>query len=119
MDARLARGCAPLRCLFPPDGEHFPPMSAPLVSILIPCRNAEPWLAATLESALAQTHPATEIILVDDGSTDGSLELAHSFAARGVRIATQANAGASAARNHAFRESRGEFIQFLDADDLI
>lgn len=90
-----------------------------LVSILIPCHNAEPWLAATLASVLAQTHPATEIILVDDGSRDGSLELARSFADRGVRIIAQANAGASAARNHAFRASRGEFIQYLDADDLL
>ncbi len=94
-------------------------MTQPLVSILIPCYNAEPWLAATLESALTQTHPATEIILVDDGSRDGSLELARSFADRGVRTVAQANAGASAARNRAFRESRGEFIQYLDADDLL
>jgi len=94
-------------------------MSAPLVSILIPCRNAEPWLAATLESALSQTHRAIEIILVDDGSRDGSLTLARSFADRGVRIVAQPTAGASAARNRAFRESRGEYLQYLDADDLL
>jgi glycosyltransferase involved in cell wall biosynthesis len=94
-------------------------MAAPLVSILIPCYNAAPWLAATLESALAQTWPAKEIILVDDGSTDGSLALARSFESRGVQVIAQPNAGASAARNHALRQARGEFIQFLDADDLL
>ncbi|MDD3180127.1 MAG: glycosyltransferase family A protein [Opitutaceae bacterium] len=94
-------------------------MSAPLVSILVPCFNAERWLAATLESACAQTWPHCEIIVVDDGSSDGSLALARTFAGRGVRVFTQPNAGASAARNRALREARGEFFQFLDADDLI
>ena len=91
----------------------------PLVSILIPCHHAAPWLAATLESALAQTHPRTEIIFVDDGSTDHSLALARTFEPRGVRVVTQPNAGASAARNHALRLACGDFIQFLDADDLL
>ena len=91
----------------------------PLVSILIPCYNAAPWLAATLESALAQTHPRTEIILVDDGSRDDSLALARTFEPRGVRVIAQKNSGAGAARNHALRESRGDFLQFLDADDLL
>ena len=91
----------------------------PTVSILIPCYNAAPWLAATLESALAQTWPHKEIILVDDGSTDGSLAIAQRFAARAVRVYSQANAGASAARNRALREARGDYFQFLDADDLL
>lgn len=90
-----------------------------LVSILIPCHNAAPWLAATLESALAQTWPDKEIIVVDDGSTDRSAEIARGFACRGVRVITQANAGASAARNAAWRASRGAWLQFLDADDLL
>ncbi len=94
-------------------------MSPPFVSILIPCHNAAPWLGATLESALAQTWPHTEVILVDDGSTDGSLVIARQFTARGVRIFAQPNAGASAARNRALREARGDFFQFLDADDLL
>lgn len=97
------------------------PLSVPdsLVSILIPCYNAAPWLPATLESALAQTWPQVEIIVVDDGSTDNSLALARTFESRGVRVFTQANAGASAARNRAVREARGDFFQFLDADDLL
>jgi glycosyltransferase involved in cell wall biosynthesis len=97
----------------------FPQYYVPLVSILIPCHNAAPWLAATLESALAQTWPHTEIILVDDGSTDDSPAIARRYAARGVRVFSQANAGASAARNRALREARGDFFQFLDADDLL
>lgn len=92
---------------------------APLVSILIPCHNAAPWVAATLESVLAQTWPHCEIIFVDDGSTDNSLALARAFEPRGVRVVPQANVGASAARNHALRLAQGEFIQFLDADDLL
>lgn len=89
------------------------------VSILIPCYNAAPWLAATLDSALAQTCPDKEIIVVDDGSTDGSLQLARTYERKGVRVVAQANAGASAARNHALRIAGGAYIQFLDADDLL
>lgn len=92
---------------------------SPTVSILIPCYNAGPWLAQTLESALAQTWPQKEIICVDDGSRDNSLEIARGFEARGVRVIAQANAGASAARNRALSEARGDYIQFLDADDLL
>jgi len=91
----------------------------PLVSIVIPCYNAGRWLTATLESALAQTWAAKEIIVVNDGSSDGSLAVARRFEPLGVRVVNQSNAGASAARNHGLRLTRGEFIQFLDADDLL
>lgn len=91
----------------------------PLVSILIPAYNAEKWLADTLRSALAQTWLNKEIIVVDDGSRDGTLALARSFESVGVKVATQKNSGASAARNHAFKLCQGEFIQWLDADDLL
>src|SRR6478609_3973202 len=93
--------------------------SAPLVSILIPVYNAAPWLARTLESALAQTWPHLEIIVVDDGSRDGSVEVARRYAGPRLQVLTQANAGAAAARNHALRTARGDFIQYLDADDLL
>ncbi|MEQ9370299.1 MAG: glycosyltransferase family 2 protein [Coleofasciculus chthonoplastes F3-SA18-01] len=92
---------------------------SPLVSILIPCYNAEAWLTQTLESALAQTWSPTEIILVDDGSKDRSLEIAKQFEPHGVKVIIQPNKGASAARNRAFQESQGKFIQYLDADDLL
>ncbi len=91
----------------------------PLVSIIIPCHNAAPWLRATLESALAQTWQDIEVIVVDDGSTDDSAAIARSFAPRGVHVQTQPNRGASAARNHGLKLARGEFVQFLDADDLL
>lgn len=91
----------------------------PLVSILIPCYNAGAWLAETLASAFAQTWPATEIILVNDGSTDDSLAVARQFEPRGLRLIDGPNRGAAAARNTALAAARGEWIQFLDADDLL
>ena len=91
----------------------------PFVSIIIPCHNAAPWLAETLESAVAQTWPKKEIILVDDNSTDGSLELARGYESRGVRVLTQSNRGAAAARNAGLAAARGDYLQFLDADDLL
>jgi glycosyltransferase involved in cell wall biosynthesis len=91
----------------------------PLVSILIPAHNASPWLADTLRSALAQTWPQLEIIVIDDGSTDDTLAVARSFACPQLRVVTQPNRGASAARNHALRLACGDYIQFLDADDLL
>jgi len=94
-------------------------MSAPVVSILIPCRDAARWLSATLESAVGQIGVATEIVVVDDGSTDESRDLVQSWASRGVRLLTQSSLGASAARNHALAQSRAPWVQFLDADDLL
>jgi glycosyltransferase involved in cell wall biosynthesis len=91
----------------------------PLVSILMPCYNASAGLAAALDSALAQTWPRCEIIVVDDGSTDDSLAIARCYEARGVRIATQPNRGQCSACNHAYRLARGDFIKFFDADDLL
>ncbi len=90
-----------------------------LVSILIPAYNADRWIASTIESAIAQTWPHKEIIVVDDGSTDGTLAVVHQFESRGVRVVTQSNQGAAAARNKAVSLSRGDYIQWLDADDLL
>ncbi|HTQ30165.1 MAG TPA: glycosyltransferase family A protein [Opitutaceae bacterium] len=94
-------------------------MAQDLVSILIPCHNAAPWVSQTLESALVQTWPHKQIIVVDDGSTDESAKIIRSYAGHGVHLFTQENRGAAAARNRALREARGDFFQFLDADDLI
>ncbi|UBF28983.1 glycosyltransferase family 2 protein [Kovacikia minuta CCNUW1] len=91
----------------------------PLVSILIPAYNAEQWLAETLESALAQTWQNREIIVVDDGSSDHTLAIARTFAAPQVKVINQSNRGASAARNCALHHAQGDFIQYLDADDLL
>src|SRR5207302_3617886 len=91
----------------------------PLVSILIPAYNAERWIAETIRSALAQTWPNKEIIIVDDGSTDDTVGIVREFASDGVKLIRQRNQGAAAARNRAFRQSRGNYIQWLDADDLL
>ena len=91
----------------------------PLVSILIPAYNAEHWISDTLRSAVAQTWPHKEIIVVDDGSKDRTLEVAQSFASQGVRVVTKKNEGAAATRNAALELSTGDYIQWLDADDLL
>jgi glycosyltransferase involved in cell wall biosynthesis len=90
-----------------------------LVSILIPCYNAEQWIAQTLESALAQTWNNKEIIVVDDGSKDNSFAVAKQFESSSLKVIRQENSGASAARNRALHEAQGDFIQYLDADDLL
>jgi glycosyltransferase involved in cell wall biosynthesis len=91
----------------------------PLVSIIIPCHNAARWLAPALESALGQTYPRTEVILVNDGSTDASLAIAQGFEPSGLRVVTQPNAGQCAACNHGLRLARGDYVKFFDADDLL
>jgi len=89
----------------------------PLVSILITAYNAEDTIAYTLESAVAQTWPRKEIIVVDDGSTDRTAELARRF--KEVTIVSIENHGQSGSQNHAFPLSQGDYIQYLDADDLL
>ena len=91
----------------------------PLVSIIIPAYNAEEFVADTVRSALAQTWPRKEIILVNDGSTDRTAEVAGRFASKQVSVVSIPNQGAAAARNHALQLSQGDYIQWLDADDLL
>ncbi|MGI4824207.1 MAG: glycosyltransferase family A protein [Janthinobacterium lividum] len=94
-------------------------MNSPKVSVLIPAYNAAPYLEQTLDSVLAQTWPHLEVIVVDDGSRDDTLAKARRYASDKVQVVSQANAGASAARNRAFALATGEYIQYLDADDLL
>ena len=89
------------------------------VSILIPAYNAERWIAQTLNSALAQTWARKEIIVVDDGSTDSTQNIVRTFSRSGVKLASQRNGGAPAARNKALSFAEGDYIQWLDADDLL
>lgn len=93
-------------------------MSEPLVSVVIPAYNAARTLTATVESALAQTVQDFEIVIVDDGSRDATLEVARSIADPRVRVLSQANGGAAAARNTGVRAATGEYVALLDADDL-
>jgi glycosyltransferase involved in cell wall biosynthesis len=91
----------------------------PLVSIVIPAHNAEHWIAETIHSAIAQTWPRKEIIVVNDGSSDGTAEVARRFASKEVTVISKENQGAAAARNHALRFCQGDYIQWLDADDIL
>ncbi len=91
----------------------------PLVSVLIPCYNAAAYVAEATGSARAQTYRPIEIICVDDGSRDDSAAVLERLAGPDLRVIRQDNAGQSAALNRALAESRGEFIQFLDADDVL
>ncbi len=90
------------------------------VSIVMPVYNAERFLEETLESLVCQNLPNIEIICVDDGSTDGSLEILRKYSVRDSRIIilTQENQGAGVARNRGLDVSRGEYLLFLDADDI-
>ena len=90
----------------------------PRVTIAIPCFNAERWIAACVESALAQTWPDIEVIVVDDGSTDDSLGMLEEFAAR-IRLIRTDHRGGNYARNQALHHATGEWLQFLDADDYL
>lgn len=89
-----------------------------LVSILIPCFNAERWVVQAIESALRQTWAEKEIIVVDDGSQDASLDAIKSFGDR-IRWETGPNRGGNVARNRLLDLARGEWLQYLDADDYL
>src|SRR5947207_2571796 len=88
------------------------------VSVVIPAFNAEPFLASALESIIAQTVRVAECVVVDDGSTDRTGEVASTFASKGpVRVIRQENAGVAAARNAGARATSSALLSFLDADD--
>jgi glycosyltransferase involved in cell wall biosynthesis len=91
----------------------------PLVSILIPAYNAQEWIGDTIQSAIAQTWGRKEIIIVNDGSKDQTLAVAQRFESNSLKVFTQENQGAAAARNKALSLSQGNYIQWLDADDLL
>ncbi len=90
-----------------------------LVSILIPAYNAERWVGSAIRSALDQTWKNVEVVVVDDGSTDGTLAAASEYKRGDVQVIAQKNQGAAAARNRALAASSGSVIQYLDADDLL
>lgn len=92
-------------------------MKMPLVSCIVPVFNGERYLAEALESILTQSYPHLEVIVVDDGSSDGTPDVIAQFGAR-VRGLRQPHAGQAVARNRGIAAATGEFIAFLDADDL-
>jgi hypothetical protein len=96
--------------------------NAPPVSVIIPCHNAARLLGETIESVLAQTFPAFELIVIDDGSTDGTVDVIDRYRRRlgGQMICESGpNRGVSAARNRGTELARGRYLQYLDADDLL
>jgi glycosyltransferase involved in cell wall biosynthesis len=99
---------------------RHPPSGRPLISAVVPAFNAERHLPATLRSLLHQSYSNLEIIVVDDGSTDGTLSVVNEMARRHprLRVVRQPNSGVAAARNHGVLKSRGDFIAPVDADDL-
>ena len=89
----------------------------PLVTVVIPVYNTERYVGETLRSVIAQTWKNIEIIVVIDGSTDGSLDICRGFDDARIRIVEQENQGLAAARNTGIRESAGAYIGFIDSDD--
>lgn len=96
-----------------------PRASCPLVSILIPAYKAEQFIEGAIRCAVSQSWPRKEVIVVDDGSTDGTFAMASALASHMVKVVRQDNGGAAAARNTALGLSQGDYIQWLDADDLL
>jgi glycosyltransferase involved in cell wall biosynthesis len=92
-------------------------MTTPAVSVVVPAFNAEAHVAETLDAILAQTRPADEVIVVDDGSTDGTPAVLARYADR-VRVIRQRNRGAGGAYTHGFEEASGDYVARCDADDL-
>lgn len=91
----------------------------PIVSILIPAYNAESWIADTIKSVMAQTWPRKEVIIVDDGSTDGTVNIIRQYESSTLKLIQQENGGGCRARNRAYSECQGDYIQWVDADDLL
>jgi glycosyltransferase involved in cell wall biosynthesis len=95
-------------------------MNDTLVSIITPLYNGERFVAQTIESVLAQTYPHWEMLIINDGSTDGGPAIAEQYAAQDkrIRLFSQPNGGSAAARNNGIRRAEGRYIALLDADDL-
>ena len=96
-------------------------MNEPLISVIVPVYNVEKYLRTCVDSILVQSYSALEVILIDDGSTDGSPQICDQYAQQDPRIQVihQKNAGLSAARNAGIDICRGEYLTFIDSDDFI
>ena len=91
----------------------------PLVSVIIPIHNSGSWICHTIDNVLSQSYPRCEMLVIDDGSTDGSVHLIQETYGARVTYLYQDNAGPARARNRRIERANGEFIQFLDSDDFL
>jgi glycosyltransferase involved in cell wall biosynthesis len=107
----------PWPVLVPPSGATVSPRRTVAFSVVIAAHQAERTVAAAVESALGQTEPPSEVVVCDDGSTDGTADVVRTFGAA-VRLVSRANGGESAAKNSAVAAARGDFVAVLDADDV-
>ena len=96
---------------------HLSPGKIPFFSVIVPLYNKKPYLNRSLGSILRQSFRDFELLVIDDGSTDGSAEAAAGFKDKRIRLVSQKNTGVSTARNHGVALARGKFVAFLDADD--
>lgn len=96
-------------------------MEGPVISVIVPVFNAETYLAACLDSILSQSYRSLEIIVINDGSTDFSLDIARQYAETEDRVTVYSyeNSGLSEARNHGLAVATGDFVSFVDADDMV
>ncbi|WP_153045921.1 glycosyltransferase family 2 protein, partial [Streptococcus suis] len=96
-------------------------MDQSLISVIVPVYNVKPYLARCLDSLLKQTHTNFELLLVNDGSKDGSAFILEEYAKKDsrIRVIHQENMGVSAARNRAIDEAKGSYITFIDSDDFV
>jgi glycosyltransferase involved in cell wall biosynthesis len=99
------------------ESPHDGALSGPLVSVILPVHNRARWVAQAVSSVLSQTHRHFELLVIDDGSTDDTREVLESFGSR-VKILKQTHAGAEAGRNLGLEHARGEFVAFIDSDDV-
>ena len=94
-------------------------MNTPFFSVVVPLYNEETCIRETLEGILAQRYRHFEIVVVDDGSTDHSVEVVQSLHADPIRIVRKENGGVASARNRGIQEAKGDWIVFFDADDTM
>jgi glycosyltransferase involved in cell wall biosynthesis len=99
------------------ESPHNSALSGPLISVILPVYNRASWVARAIDSVLSQTYQNIELLVVDDGSTDGTPQVLESYGSR-LKVFKQAHAGAEAARNLGLERARGEFVAFIDSDDL-
>lgn len=95
-------------------------MDSPIISVVIPCYNVEKYLKQCMDSVLSQTLKDIEVLCVDDGSSDGTLDILKEYQKKDhrIKVIVQKNAGAGAARNHGLKEAKGKYVSFLDSDDF-